>query len=44
MERCEVCGSEHLTATRFECVDGQLVVVEITCDDCLAIYDAEQED
>lgn len=29
------CGSHHVTATAMKMVDGQLVITEIICDDCL---------
>ena len=33
--QCLKCGSHHVTATAMKMVDGQLVITEIICDDCL---------
>ena len=33
--KCLRCGSHRVTATSMKMVDGQLVITEIICDDCL---------
>ncbi len=33
--KCLKCGSHRVTATAMKMVDGQLVITEIICDDCL---------
>lgn len=33
--KCLRCGSHHITATAMKMVNGQLVITELICDDCL---------